>query len=172
MHTPSSMSALVLVNSANRRLGTDALADLAGAQEFLAYPALTTHEWTVLRRVRARMSEVFTEAANAHHQRALSALNHLLMMHATRPHFTGAPARLSVAANTGGYVLDWLSQAVVGLALVVDQRGLGCLGVCAALGCQQCFIDTSPRGDRRYCSRQCAARTDTARHRARRSVSA
>ncbi len=51
------------------------------------------------------------------------------------------------------------------LAALASQRGLDRLGFCDAEDCQCVFADTSPRGDRRYCSRTCATRVNVRRHR-------
>ena len=55
--------------------------------------------------------------------------------------------------------------AAYGLAALVAERGLDRLGFCAAEDCQAVFADTSPRGDRRYCSRTCSTRENVRRHR-------
>lgn len=190
MHRPDPGSAVALVNSQNRRTGEDVLVDAMGCQRFLTHHLLQVAEHSVpipvsgpvpvpvpvppptpedvlnLRRARARVREVFTLAAGGHHQAAVGAINVLLALHASRPHLAGNPPQLNLSTHQANPLTRLLSQAVVGLAWAIDQRGITSLGLCAALGCQQCFIDTSPRGDRRYCSTQCANRTDTARHRA------
>jgi predicted RNA-binding Zn ribbon-like protein len=55
--------------------------------------------------------------------------------------------------------------AATELAALAAERGLGRLGFCAADDCQAVFADTSPRGDRRYCSRTCSTRVNVRRHR-------
>jgi CGNR zinc finger len=57
--------------------------------------------------------------------------------------------------------------AATELATLAAQRGLERLGFCAADDCQAVFADTSPRGDRRYCSRTCSTRMSVRRHRKR-----
>jgi predicted RNA-binding Zn ribbon-like protein len=56
--------------------------------------------------------------------------------------------------------------AATELAALAAQRGLDRIGFCAADDCQAVFADTSPRGDRRYCSRTCSTRMNVRRHRA------
>ncbi len=174
--SPPGELALALVNSENRSLGSDALVDAANARTFLAAHPLTAGatptplsptELTLLVRVRPRVREVFIAARDEHHAHAVVTLNQLLALHAARPHLVGQPPRLSVVTSTASYTTTWVSAALVGLAQAVELHGLDRLGTCAALGCQQCFVDTSPRGDRRFCTRQCANRTHTAalRHR-------
>jgi predicted RNA-binding Zn ribbon-like protein len=55
--------------------------------------------------------------------------------------------------------------AALELATLAAARGLDRLGFCAADDCQRVFADTSPRGDRRYCSRTCSTRMNVRRHR-------
>jgi predicted RNA-binding Zn ribbon-like protein len=55
--------------------------------------------------------------------------------------------------------------AATELATLAAGRGLDRLGFCAADDCQRVFADTSPRGDRRYCSRTCSTRMNVRRHR-------
>ncbi|WP_156028001.1 CGNR zinc finger domain-containing protein [Candidatus Solirubrobacter pratensis] len=55
--------------------------------------------------------------------------------------------------------------AATELAALAAERGLDRLRFCAAHDCQRVFADTSPRGDRRYCSRTCSTRMNVRRHR-------
>jgi predicted RNA-binding Zn ribbon-like protein len=55
--------------------------------------------------------------------------------------------------------------AATELAALAADRGLERLGFCAADDCRCVFADTSPRGDRRYCSRTCSTRMNVRRHR-------
>jgi len=55
--------------------------------------------------------------------------------------------------------------AATELARIAAERGLGRLGFCAADDCQAVFADTSPRGDRHYCSRRCSTRMNVRRFR-------
>jgi hypothetical protein len=55
--------------------------------------------------------------------------------------------------------------AATELAALAAERGLDRLGFCAAHDCERVFADTSPRGDRRYCSRTCSTRMNVRRHR-------
>lgn len=55
--------------------------------------------------------------------------------------------------------------AATELAGIAAGRGLDRLGFCAADDCQRVFADTSPRGDRRYCSRTCSTRMNVRRFR-------
>jgi predicted RNA-binding Zn ribbon-like protein len=56
----------------------------------------------------------------------------------------------------------------MGLSQVVVQHGWQRLGVCAAEGCDDVYVDTSRNASRRYCSNTCASRSTVAAYRARR----
>jgi CGNR zinc finger len=77
------------------------------------------------------------------------------------------PPRLEPAAT--GFALrtaDSLTAAAAyGLAALIAEHGLDRLGVCAASDCQCVYADTSPRGNRRFCSRTCSTRTNVRHHR-------
>jgi len=78
-----------------------------------------------------------------------------------------SPPRLVPAAS--GFSLrafDSVSSSIAfGLASLIAEHGLDRLGLCAASDCQCVYADTSPRGNRRFCSRTCATRTHVRTHR-------
>ena len=65
----------------------------------------------------------------------------------------------------------YAANAVMGLAVLVTQLGLDRLGICAAAGCRNAFVDTSTNRSRRYCSDRCATRANVAAYRARQKQS-
>ncbi|WP_199827500.1 CGNR zinc finger domain-containing protein [Streptomyces xylophagus] len=62
----------------------------------------------------------------------------------------------------------WAGQLIAAqLALVVAGDPAVTLGRCAAIGCENYFVDQSRNRTRRFCSNACASRTTVAAHRAR-----
>jgi predicted RNA-binding Zn ribbon-like protein len=63
-------------------------------------------------------------------------------------------------------VADWFgAHAARGLAELVMAYGIERLHMCSADDCLRAVVDVSRNGTRRYCSRTCANRTNTRRHR-------
>jgi predicted RNA-binding Zn ribbon-like protein len=61
---------------------------------------------------------------------------------------------------------DWFgARAARGLAELVIAYGIDRLHMCSADDCLRAVVDVSRNGGRRYCSRTCANRTNTRRHR-------
>ena len=61
---------------------------------------------------------------------------------------------------------DWFgARAARGLAELVIAYGIDRLHMCSADDCLCAVVDVSRNGTRRYCSRTCANRTNTRRHR-------
>lgn len=99
----------------------------------------------------------------------ITRLNGLLALAAPRPYATDHDGELHLhyaAAEAGA--LDQLTTTVaMGLSQVVVQHGWQRLGVCAAEGCGNVYVDTSRNASRRYCSRTCSSRSTVAAYRAR-----
>jgi predicted RNA-binding Zn ribbon-like protein len=116
-----------------------------------------------LRRVRDALLPAFEAGDMA----ALAAvLNPLLARGATLRLLPGAPGWSLRAPTEELSPADRVAvAAATELAALATQRGLDRLGFCAADDCQAVFADTSPRGDRRYCSRTCSTRMNVRRHR-------
>ncbi len=95
-----------------------------------------------------------------------AALNPLLARGGTLRLLPGAPGWSLRAPTEELSLADRVAvAAATELAALASRRGLDRLGVCAADDCQAVFADTSPRGDRRYCSRTCSTRMNVRRHR-------
>ncbi|MEU6038554.1 CGNR zinc finger domain-containing protein [Actinomadura sp. NPDC047616] len=60
------------------------------------------------------------------------------------------------------------ATTLMNLSELVVEHGLSRTGVCAAPGCDRVYADTSRAGRRRFCSENCANRTNVAAFRARR----
>lgn len=121
----------------------------------------------VLRRFVLDLRPVF-EADTA--AEVVGLVNALLARHPITPQISDHdPDRLHLhVAPTAGSAADQLiGESLLGLAGVVCDLGPGRLGVCAAAGCEQVFVDTSPNSSRRYCSDRCSSRANVAAYRAR-----
>jgi predicted RNA-binding Zn ribbon-like protein len=116
-----------------------------------------------LRRVRDELLPAFDAGDMA----SLAAvLNPLLARGGTLRLLPGAPGWSLRAPTEDLSPADRVAVAAAAeLAALAAQRGLDRLGFCAADDCQAVFADTSPRGDRRYCSRTCSTRMNVRRHR-------
>ena len=93
---------------------------------------------------------------------------------AVNPLLARAPWQLTAAGDndlTLGPVAaqraaDWFgAHAARGLAELVIAYGIDRLHMCAADDCLRAVVDVSRNGTRRYCSRTCANRTNSRRHR-------
>jgi predicted RNA-binding Zn ribbon-like protein len=116
-----------------------------------------------LRRVRDALLPAFEAGDMA---ALAAALNPLLARGATLRLLPGAPGWSLRAPTEELSPADRVAvAAATELAALATQRGLERLGFCAADCCQAVFADTSPRGDRRYCSRTCSTRMNVRRHR-------
>jgi hypothetical protein len=80
---------------------------------------------------------------------------------------TSSPAAWSLRPPTEALApADAIAVAAAAeLATIAAERGLDRLGFCSAEDCQAVFADTSPRGDRHYCSRRCSTRMNVRRFR-------
>jgi predicted RNA-binding Zn ribbon-like protein len=99
-------------------------------------------------------------------------LNALLALASPKPYATDHDGELHLHyARPDAGVLEQLTTTVaMGLSQVVVQHGWQRLGVCAAEGCGNVYVDTSRNASRRYCSNTCASRSTVAAYRARQRV--
>ena len=95
---------------------------------------------------------------------------------AVNPLLARAPWQLSAGGSdlrlgpAGEPVADWFgAHAARGLAELVIAYGIERLHMCSADDCLCAVVDVSRNGTRRYCSRTCANRTNSRRHRRRRA---
>jgi len=116
-----------------------------------------------LRRVREQLLPAFSASDMAE---LAGVLNPLLARGPTVRLLPGAPGWSLRAPTEELSAADRVAvAAATELAALAAQRGLDRIGFCAADDCQAVFADTSPRGDRRYCSRTCSTRMNVRRHR-------
>ncbi|SCX39980.1 CGNR zinc finger domain-containing protein [Klenkia marina] len=151
-------------------------ADEAWASTFCA----AHHEWftdgTVLELSRreskaaATTGDLVREVAVASSEtEVVERLNALLAVASPKPYATDHDGSLHLHyAAPGAGALEQLTTTVaMGLSQVVVQHGWQRLGVCAAEGCGNVYLDTSRNGSRRYCSNTCSSRSTVAAYRAR-----
>jgi predicted RNA-binding Zn ribbon-like protein len=102
----------------------------------------------------------------------LARLNELLAVARPRPYATDHDGELHLHyARPDAPALEQLTTTVaMGISQVVVQHGWQRLGVCAAEGCDDVYVDTSRNASRRYCSNTCASRSTVAAYRARRKA--
>jgi predicted RNA-binding Zn ribbon-like protein len=96
-------------------------------------------------------------------------LNALLALASPRPYATDHDGELHLhyARPDAGALEQLTTTVAMGLSHVVVQHGWQRLGVCAAEGCGNVYVDTSRNASRRYCSNTCASRSTVAAYRAR-----
>src|SRR3978361_573662 len=99
----------------------------------------------------------------------LARLNELLAVARPRPYATDHDGDLHLQhARPDAPALEQLTTTVaMGISQVVIQHGWQRLGVCAAEGCNDVYVDNSRNASRRYCSNTCASRSTVAAYRAR-----
>jgi hypothetical protein len=136
------------------RLGTiDALHALAADDPYLAGPC-TAHDLEALRGLRAELAEIFTAAAEADQAVAASRLNALLVRYPVRPCLADHDrSGWHLHLDPSGSVADrYGAAAVLGLAMIVSQFGLGHVGSCAAPACRGVFAAARSGQPVRYCA--------------------
>jgi predicted RNA-binding Zn ribbon-like protein len=163
-----------LVNSLDHSIAVpEHLATPADLSEFLQehafdWPRRVTHaDLEAVREVRAEIRALFDAPSLA---QATDRLNELL---------AGAHVNLQLRRDKGTARIDWTldpsvslaealrAAAAVSAAHLVTQLGFDRFRVCGADPCADVFLDTSKRGEQRFCGPRCATRVRVAAHRAR-----
>ncbi|MBA9007461.1 MULTISPECIES: CGNR zinc finger domain-containing protein [Thermomonospora] len=157
--------AIELVNSSDP--AEDSLRDLDSLQRLLRIrPHLggrvTRRDLDAMRELRDSLRAVFTAAARGDHADAVDRLNTLLIQHPVQPQLSGHDGQCwHLHLTESGSVPDrYAAGAAMGLAVLISDRGVDRLGVCAAEGCGNVFFDTTVDRSRRHCSPQCAGRSN------------
>jgi predicted RNA-binding Zn ribbon-like protein len=134
----------------------------------------THHDLDALRVLRAELTSVFTAAAEQDHAAAAGRLNALLVQYPSRPKLVHHDrSRWHLHLDESGSVADrYGAAAVLGLAMIVSQFGLGHLGICAIPSCRSVFIDASRGRSRRHCADHCASEPNVTALRHRRGPAA
>ena len=118
----------------------------------------------------ATTGDLVREVAVADSQaRVMDRLNALLALASPKPYATDHDGELHLhyAAPEAGALEQLTTTVAMGLSQVVVQHGWQRLGVCAAEGCGNVYLDTSRNASRRYCSNTCSSRSTVAAYRAR-----
>ncbi|MGH1561769.1 CGNR zinc finger domain-containing protein [Mumia sp. DW29H23] len=165
-------------------------ASLGSLEEVRGY--LAEREWLVpqvtdadvrrLQRFQRRLRPVFEHGRAGQGREAIAVLNALLASHRITPLIvptddagtdvggTASGWRLHVADRAASVADLVVAESLMGLAVLVCDLAPGRLGVCAAHGCTNAFVDLSPNCSRRYCSERCSSRANVAAYRARKKA--
>jgi predicted RNA-binding Zn ribbon-like protein len=147
-------------------------------------PALTRHlegrawlhdqcadrDCTVLRRFQKELRAVFEASGAGDVAPVVGGLNGLMERHPVTPMISDHDyddLHLHVATPAASVSELLIGEALLGLATLVCDLGPTRLGVCAAVSCDNVYVDTSPNRSRRYCSERCSSRANVAAYRAR-----
>ena len=163
-----------LVNTLDESIDApEHLAAPADVDKFLAEHEIewprraTAADLEALREVRARVRGLFVATTEAEAQRRLNEL------------LRDARVDMRVARERGVARIEWTvddsvelaeavrSAAAVSAAHLAQQMGFERWRVCGADPCADVFLDTSKRGEQRFCGPRCATRVRVAAHRAR-----
>jgi predicted RNA-binding Zn ribbon-like protein len=155
--------AVRLVNTAggggeggDRLASLDGLRDLVADRQHLNAGA-TRNDLEALRMLRDEFRDFFEACAGGDGETAAQLLNTLLIQHPVHPQLSGHDGQQwHVHYTESGSVADrYAAGAVMGLAVVLSDLGLGRFGLCHSAGCHGVFIDYGPAPDRAFCSEKC-----------------
>lgn len=124
-----------------------------------------------LRRVQRDLGGLVDASAAGDGVEVVRRLNELLGTHPIRPRVSGhneSTWHLHVNDQSASVAETLISEALLGLAILVTEVGATRLGRCAASNCTNAFVDTSANSSRRFCSTRCSTRTNVAALRRRR----
>jgi hypothetical protein len=162
--------AATLVNTRPRE--TDPAEKLAGVAELTSLlaacpeppPPAGSRDVGPMRELRPPLVEAFEATSPA----AFAAAVNPLLALAPWQLIAGADDGLTLGPLAEQRLADWFgARAARALAELVIAYGIERLHMCSADDCLCAVVDVSRNGTRRYCSRTCANRTNTRRHRAR-----
>jgi predicted RNA-binding Zn ribbon-like protein len=160
--------AATLVNTRPR--DTDPAEKLVGVAELSALlgacpepaPVASEVDLDAVRELRPALVEAFEATTPAAFAEAVNPLLALAPWQLT----TGRDDDLTLGPVPKRRPADWFgARAARGLAELVIAYGIERLHMCAADDCLRAVVDVSRNGTRRYCSRTCANRTNSRRHR-------
>jgi predicted RNA-binding Zn ribbon-like protein len=163
-----------LVNTLDESIAApEHLAAPADVDKFLAVHDIdwprraTAADLEALREVRARVRGLFVATTHAEAQRRLNELlrDARVNLHVVRE---GGAARIEWTVDDSVSLAEAVRSAcAVSAAHIAQQMGFERLRVCGADPCADVFLDTSKRGEQRFCGPRCATRVRVAAHRAR-----
>ena len=163
-----------LVNSLDLSIDVpEHLATPADLGEFLAEHGIdwprrpTQSDLEAVRKVRAELRGLFVANTQTEASRKLNEQLAAARVHMSVERGQGAP-RIAWSVDTSIPLAEALrSAAAVSAAHLVTEFGFERLRVCGADPCADVFLDTSKRGEQRFCGPRCATRVRVAAHRAR-----
>lgn len=153
--------------SGRELMGTPELArEFLAAHDFSGVENVSADDLAELHAARGRLEEVFYAPDEGS---ATGLVNDLLERYEVRPHLTDHDGRwhFHYAPEEATLGRRVAADVVMGLAALIAEFGFERLGVCAADGCGDVFVDTSRNRSRRYCNEGCSSRTNVAAFRAR-----
>jgi predicted RNA-binding Zn ribbon-like protein len=172
--------AVALVNSAQEAdAGDDTLATVEmlaaflDEQEISGSRAGTDSELRAVRRLRARLRDVFEDAAAGDSRAVVDQLNRLIADARAVPYLIehdGNPLHLHYTPSEAPLHHRLGAEMAIALALVVADGGLDRLRMCESPDCSSVFVDVSRNRSRRYCDTLCANRQHVAAYRQRLSA--
>ncbi|WP_106399664.1 CGNR zinc finger domain-containing protein [Actinocorallia populi] len=143
----------------------DALHDLDSLRALLTprphlLGRLTYRDLEAMRELRQELRAIVEAAVTGEGDRAAEGLNALLIRHPVRPALSdhdGHPWHLHLAED--GSVPDrYAAGAAMGLAVLIGEKGLAALALCAAPDCRNIFFHKGSDRSQRHCSGRCAKR--------------
>jgi predicted RNA-binding Zn ribbon-like protein len=143
----------------------DALRDLDSLRALLAprphlQGRLTYRDLEAMRQLRQELRTIVEAAVAGEVDRAAEGLNALLIRHPVHPTLSdhdGHPWHLHLAED--GSVHDrYAAGAAMGLAVLIGEKGMEALGVCASPDCGNIFFNRASDTGQRFCSDRCAKR--------------
>lgn len=121
---------------------------------------LTYRDLEAMRQLRQELRDVVEAAVAGEVDRAAEGLNALLIRHPVHPALSdhdGHPWHLHLTED--GSVPDrYAAGAAMGLAVLIGEKGMGALGLCASPDCGNVFFHKNPDSCQRHCSDRCAKR--------------
>jgi predicted RNA-binding Zn ribbon-like protein len=135
---------------------------------------LSSADLEPLRTVQRDLAQLVDASAGGDGAEVVRRLNDLLSRHPIRPRVSGhdeSSWHLHVNDDSASAAETMISEALLGLAILVTEIGATRLGRCAAESCTNAFVDTSANSSRRFCSTRCSTRTNVAALRKRRQES-
>jgi predicted RNA-binding Zn ribbon-like protein len=146
----------------------DGLRALVADREHLNH-GISRNELEALRQLRTEFRAFFVACSQGDGADAAARLNELLIQYPVHPQLSGHDGQAwHVHYTESGSLSDkYAAGAAMGLAVRLADLGIERFGLCQAAPCLGVFIDTTPEGTRRYCSRRCADRANVTAFRAR-----
>jgi predicted RNA-binding Zn ribbon-like protein len=135
------------------------------AEESWLLERLTSADLEPLRTVQRELAELVDASAGGDGTGVVRRLNDLLSKHPIRPRVSGhdeSSWHLHVNDDDASVAETMISEALLGLTILVTEVGATRLGRCAAETCNRAFVDTSANSSRRFCSTRCSTRTNVA----------